>query len=254
MPVKQLVRAICNRATHAIPVKLSHIRLNVPVASFTFDDFAKSAWTSGGPLIEAFGGRATYYVAGRLCGLTEDGVRLFDEEDLATLAAKGHDAGSHTFAHAAIPDLPARAIEETLRKNHEFVKGITGQQAMTSFAYPFGLTSVRTKLLLKHKFGACRGVYPGINAGWTDFSQLSGISLHLKNFPFEKYIEKALSRGGWLIFIGHDVSENPTPYGCTQKVLERVLKLVSAAGIEIQTVDTVLRRILGPKIEATSGY
>ena len=167
--MKQLVQIIKNRATRAIPVKLAHLRLSAPAASFTFDDFSKNAWTNGGPLIEGYGGRATYYISGNLCGQTERGAQLFDESDLIELSQKGHDVGSHTFEHVPIPDLSSPAIEETLRKNHDYVQRITGRQVMTSFAYPFGLASVRTKQLLKDKFAACRGVYPGINAGWSRF-------------------------------------------------------------------------------------
>src|SRR5262249_51832532 len=46
-PAAQKIR---NRAVRAVPVKLARLRLKAPIASFTFDDFAKSAWQVGGRL------------------------------------------------------------------------------------------------------------------------------------------------------------------------------------------------------------
>jgi peptidoglycan/xylan/chitin deacetylase (PgdA/CDA1 family) len=240
-PVAQKIR---NRAARAAPVKLTQVRLGAPIASFTFDDFAKSAWQAGGPLVEAYNGRATYYMAGGLCRRPENGMPSFDEDDLAGLAERGHDVGCHTFDHIAIPDYSSPAVERSLSENLGYLRRTTGKTAMTSFAYPFGAASIRTKFLLKNKFLACRGVYPGINAGWTDLSQLNALSLHRADLSVENYIRKALDRNGWLIFVGHDICERPSPYGCTPQVLENALRLVSAAGIEILTMDAALQRIL----------
>jgi peptidoglycan/xylan/chitin deacetylase (PgdA/CDA1 family) len=240
-PVAQKIR---NRAARAAPVKLARLHLAAPIASFTFDDFAKSAWQAGGRLVEAYGGRATYYMAGKLSGQPENGVPCFDEDDLVELAERGHDIGCHTFEHIAIPDHTSPDIERSLSANLSYLKRATGKTAMTSFAYPFGAASIRTKLLLKDKFLACRGIYSGINAGLTDLSQLNALCLHRADMAIESYVQKAVDRAGWLIFVGHDVCERPSAYGCTPKVLEDALRLVSAAGIEILTMDASLRRIL----------
>jgi len=242
-PVAQKIR---NRAARAAPVKLARLHLKAPIASFTFDDFAKSAWQAGGRLVEAYGGLATYYMSGKLCCQPENGTPCFDEDDLAGLAERGHDIGCHTFGHIAIPDYSSAVIERTLSENLSYLRRLTGKTAMTSFAYPFGAASIRTKLLLKNKFLACRGIYPGINAGWTDLSQLNALSLHRADFSIESYVQKAVKQAGWLIFVGHDVCERPSPYGCTPQVLENALRLVSGAGIEILTMDAALRRILEP--------
>ena len=234
----QFVRMIKNRLTRAVPVKPSRLKLEAPIASFTFDDFAKSAWTMGGQIIEASGGRATYYAAGSLCGQFEAGVRCYDEEDLIAVIENGHEVGCHTFDHKPVPDLSS-VISETLSKNAAFVKSITGLPELKSFSYPFGIASVGTKRLLGSKFMTCRGLYPGVNAGWVDFSQLNGISLHRSDLD----VERTLKRSGWLIFVGHDVSEEPSPYGCTPKVLENTLRMVSTAGIEILTMSAATQGI-----------
>jgi peptidoglycan/xylan/chitin deacetylase (PgdA/CDA1 family) len=239
-----IAQAIANRLTRVVPVKPMRIRLRAPIASFTFDDFAKSALSVGGRAVEDYGGRATYYTAGALCGGMENGAQCYDESDLAAAAERGHEVGCHTYDHAAVPDLPSRAIEENLLRNREFLLRVTGQSELTSFAYPFGRASLRTKKLLSGKFTACRGVYPGINAGWTDLSQLNAIPLYNENLDIEKYIRRAKNSPGWVIFIGHDVSQDHSSCGCTLKWLEDVLRMVSSAGIEIVPVGTALNRIL----------
>ena len=136
-------------------------------------------------------------------------------------------------------------IEASLAKNFQFLRRVTGVPAITSLAYPYGLTAPQVKSLLGRKFAVCRGVYAGVNSGLTDLSQLSAVGLHLRSLDIEHYIEKCLQQNGWLIFVGHDVSDKPTPFGCTPQRLEAVLKKVSKAGIEIQTIDAVARRFLG---------
>ena len=239
----RIAQSISNRATRAIPVKLLRLRLERPIASFTFDDFAKSAWLTGGKIVEDFGARATFYVSGALQSSIHHGVHCYDKEDLISLTAQGHDLGCHTYDHIAVTVHSASGIEENLESNAQYVKSLTGKE-MASFAYPFGLASVRKKRLLAERFKASRGIYPGINAGWTDFSQLNALCLHQGELPIEKYIQKALKQNGWLIFVGHDVDERPSAFGCTPKVLENALRLVSEAGIELMTVEAALRRIL----------
>src|SRR6266700_3216652 len=56
-----------------------------PVASITFDDFAKNAWTEGGPVLAAYGMRGTYYTAGSFCGRTVNGMAFYDANDLEAL-------------------------------------------------------------------------------------------------------------------------------------------------------------------------
>src|SRR5579871_5019873 len=114
--LKRIGGMLRNRGARFVPVKPRRISLSAPLASFTFDDFAKSAWREGGKLMESYGARATYYTSGGLCGTMHDHVRCYDEDDLSALAAAGHDVGCHTFEHVAIQGLDRSKIETTLRR------------------------------------------------------------------------------------------------------------------------------------------
>jgi hypothetical protein len=70
-----------------------------PVASITFDDFPKSAWEIGGPVLARHKARGTYYTAGNFCGRTVKGTVFYDEADLRALAAAGHEIACHGYGH-----------------------------------------------------------------------------------------------------------------------------------------------------------
>ena len=234
------------RSARAFPAKLRRISLSAPVASVSFDDFARSAWTAGGDIIEAAGARATYYTSGGFCRQTIDGLEYFTEADLAELHERGHEAACHTFAHSALPQKFQSAIFGDLARNAAFLRSATGQGEIRSFAYPYGAASIRTKLLLRNRFPSCRGIEPGINAGLTDFSQLRALCLQtyfLKDFSVARLVDEVCSRKGWLIFVAHDVSSKPTPYGCTPNMLREAVEAVRRAGIELLTVGEVLNRL-----------
>ncbi|MGO9171827.1 MAG: polysaccharide deacetylase family protein [Rhodomicrobium sp.] len=234
------------RSARNFPAKLRRICLSAPVASVSFDDFARSAWTAGGEIVEAAGARATYYTSGGFCRRTIDGLEYFTEADLAELCERGHEAACHTFAHSALPGESQNAIFSDLARNAAFLRNAAGQGEIRSFAYPLGAASIRTKLLLRNRFPSCRGIEPGINAGWTDISQLRAVCLQthfLREFSIARLVDEVCSRKGWLILIAHDVSSKPTPYGCTPNLLREAVEAVRRAGIELLPVGEVLNRL-----------
>lgn len=101
--LQRIMRAARIRSARAFPARPRHISLSAPIATVTFDDFARSAWTAGGKIVEEAGARATYYVSGSLCGQHIEGIEYFTETDLAEAHSRGHEAGCHTFSHLPIP-------------------------------------------------------------------------------------------------------------------------------------------------------
>jgi peptidoglycan/xylan/chitin deacetylase (PgdA/CDA1 family) len=244
--LQRIMRATRIRSARAFPARLRHISIPAPIATVTFDDFARSAWTTGGKIVEDAGARATYYVSGSHCGHNIDGIDYFTEADLAEAHSRGHEAGCHTFSHLPIPSARKDQIECDLARNAAFIRNITGQQTITSFAYPFGAASVRSKLLVGRHFSASRGIEPGINSGWVDFSQLRAVCLEphiLRDFPIARLVDEVRARKGWLIFITHDVSPKPTPYGCTPELLRQAVEALQRAGVKLCTVEEALNEM-----------
>ncbi len=239
-------RAVRIRSARAFPAKLRRISLSAPIASVTFDDFARNAWTLGGEIVEDAGARATYYVTGSYCRRQIDGLEYYTETDLAVIHSRGHELGCHTFSHLAIPNARKSQIERDLAQNAAFIRTASGQPELRSFAYPFGAASIRTKLLLGRHFSASRGIEPGINAGWADFAQLRVLRLEppvLRDFPIARLLEEVCARRGWLIIVTHDVSSKPTPYGCTPATLRQAIEAVQRAGVKLCTVAEALNQM-----------
>src|SRR5687768_10497192 len=75
------------------------IRSEMPLISFTFDDFPRSALHVGGAILKRFGLVGTYYASLGLMGTEAPTGSIFDLEDLRILLEQGHELGSHTFDH-----------------------------------------------------------------------------------------------------------------------------------------------------------
>ena len=229
--------------TRRLPVKPAPVRFEHPVASLSFDDFPRSAWSVGGPILARWGCRATYYAAGRYCGISEDGIDYYDRDDLRAVAAAGHEIGCHSFGHLHGTKTGSAMLEADMDANARFLAEALGDSRTASFAYPYGEASPRTKAMAARRFATARGIYPGVNRGWTDLSQLKAAPLEARSWSaaaVEALVEDARSNGGWLIFFSHDVSDTPSPYGATPAMLEHALKTLAAAGIATLPVKHAL--------------
>jgi peptidoglycan/xylan/chitin deacetylase (PgdA/CDA1 family) len=241
-------KGVSQRVTRNVSLWRRRSRLTAPLATFSFDDFPKSAWSKGGPLLERHGAKATYFVAGSLEGQTLDGVQHFERGDLAAIAAAGHEIGCHTFDHMRVVFARKDEVEGTLARNADFVREAAGVE-MTSFAYPFGHVNLATKYLIAHRFTAARGIWGGQNAPSVDMAQVQAIPLESRSWDttdFDGLIARAKASNGWLVFFGHDVDETPSPFGCTPAQLESVLKRVADAGIEMVSFKDAAGRVAAP--------
>jgi peptidoglycan/xylan/chitin deacetylase (PgdA/CDA1 family) len=240
-----LPQRLNNLATRHLPVKLVRSRLTRPVASITFDDFPKSAWTQARPILERHDARATYYAAGRFCGQFEDGLEYYDAKDLADIQAAGHEIGCHTFSHQYGTGVASADLERDTTRNQAFVGEILGDYRLTSFAYPYGDVSPRTKRLFSRHFPTSRGIRRGVNGRVIDLAQLKAIALEHQAWrpdAIARAVEKAAVGAGWIIFFTHDVSEAPTRFGATPEMLDHALGCARAAGVDILPVKHALAR------------
>ena len=240
-----LLERLNHAFTRQLPVKRVRSRLRSPVASFTFDDFPQSAWTAGGPLLDRYGAKGTYYTAGSHCGTVEDELLSFNAEDLRAVHAAGHEIACHTFSHRRSPQVASADLEADFDRNTAFLRGLLGDVALESFAYPYGSVSPRTKRLAGRRFPSSRGIRAGVNAGTLELAQLKAVPLEVREWSaemVERLVERARQRSGWIIFFSHDISESPSPYGATPAMLEHALATVRSAGIDILPVRDALAR------------
>jgi hypothetical protein len=79
-----------------------------------------------------------------------------------------------------------------------------------------------------------------------DLAQLKSVGLERRRWSearVERFVAKAKAANGWLTFYTHDVSDDPTPYGCTPAMLEHALETLQAAEIPVLTIKQALARV-----------
>jgi len=243
--VKTKLTSLAARSLKARPARLAGLK---PVASISFDDFPKNAWTVAGPVLARHGVRGTYYTAGGFCGRTVEETVFYDEADLTAMVAAGHELACHGFAHQPTPTLTTGELAADADRNREFLRPFLNGEAPVSYAFPFGRVSPRTKRFYAPRFASSRGVHPGINAGRVDLAQLNTVSLELRCWDekaIEASIQRALHDHGWLIFYTHDVSDAPSEYGSTPAMLDWALSRLAELRIPVLPVREALPVALG---------
>ncbi len=230
------------------------LALDRATVSFTFDDIAVSAATTGAGLLEARGVRGTFYVCGALAGTAWDLYPLADLPTIGALARRGHEIGCHTATHPNGAFTGRAAYLRDVARNAALLEPVVGQ-AMTSFAYPYGAIGLLQKPALQERFLACRGIHGGVMRGRADRGRLDAVALEdgaIDEPGLDALLDAAVACRGWLVFYTHDVAERPTRFGVSPDRLAHALDGALARGCRIETVGGVCDRIAGrPPQEAT---
>ena len=222
------------------------INTRVPFISFTFDDFPRSALYSGGEILRRYGLVGTYHVSLGLSGINEASGPMFVFEDLPTLVERGHELGCHTFSHCHSWHTDAKAFEESIVRNNEALREILPGVELRSFSYPISEPRPLTKARASTHFQSCRAGGQTLNLRRADLNQLSSYFLEKSRHniqPIKDLIDYNRRSHGWLIFATHDISERPTPYGCTPEVFEEVVRYAASSAARILPVSGALEAL-----------
>jgi peptidoglycan/xylan/chitin deacetylase (PgdA/CDA1 family) len=231
---RQVMTLLCRRA---VPLGGSG-----PMVSFTFDDFPRTAGTTGAQILEAVGARGTYYAAPGLMRSSSSADDLCRTEDLHRLLESGHEVGSHTFSHVSCNAVPSPEFQAEVNRGRQALAETMGASP-ANFAYPFGDVTLAAKRTLGPAFGSSRSIFGGFNGPEVDLNLLLANSLYggLGSLAHaEELIAENARRRTWLIFYTHDVHRQPSPYGCTPELLESAVSVAAESGSRILTVEAVL--------------
>lgn len=120
-----------------------------------------------------------------------------------------------------------------------------------TFCYPIDLPRVQTKRMVRKHFVCCRGGGQTFNAGEADLNCLSAYFLE-KSRDYPDRIKDVKARNsqarGWLIFATHDVSDAPTPYGCTPGLFRDIVRSVVDSGARVLPVCDAWRALCSPRM------
>jgi peptidoglycan/xylan/chitin deacetylase (PgdA/CDA1 family) len=231
-----------------VPIKKLTMRNARPLVSFTFDDAAASACSTGALLLEQYQVRGTFYISGGKCGTASPTGRLATTGQVKALYASGHEIGCHTFSHTPVGRIGRDALASELDRNRSFLQGILGNIALRNFAYPYGDISFGTKRYLGEHFDSCRSHTPGVNAGVADLGILKSCALEKASIDRQGILEiitEAVRRNGWLLFSSHDVDDEPSRFGVQPELLAFALRSAREAGCQLVAVSQALRILSG---------
>lgn len=245
MKLRSYIHAIHGKVLRSVFRRTVYLYGHGPIVSFSFDDFPRSAFTVGGDILKRYGGRGTYYVAMDLMNSTNALGEQFEQGDLHLLARDGHELASHTRSHLSSREVSFATFCDNVKKGREAIAEMTGLQDSGNFAYPYGDVTLEAKRKLDLGLASCRGTCGGINGPEIDLSLLRANSLYgdVRQLERAKTLIRQNQRiKGWLIFYTHDVTENPSAFGCTPALLESTVAYAAQTS-RIMTITAVLAQV-----------
>lgn len=220
----------------------------VPLISFTFDDFPRSALHVGGAILSQFGVRGTYYASLGLMGTEASTGVLCLSDDVKMVLVEGHELGCHTFSHCHTWETNPETFEESIIENRRALNELVPGTSFESLAYPIAGPRHDTKRRMGKYFRCCRAGGQTYNVGNVDLNLLKAFFLEKSRDDIDsvkQLIDDNKRACGWLIFATHDISKDPTPYGCTPAFLQAVVKYSVKSGARILPVSRALDCIIG---------
>lgn len=241
-----LVERISNRLVRHFPTKRVDIKTRTPIVTFTFDDIPQTASSVGAQILDDAGVKGTFYISGSFIDAVEDGEQMVTSADCKSLVERGHELACHTFSHRKLISFSKQELQSDLVKNERALSTFDQRQAMRNFSVPFGKAYLPSQGALKRRFSSSRGILPGVNRQNADLYNLLAVELRPDAHFLEiadYWLNSVIENPGWLIFFTHDVSENPSFYGCPKQRLEALVQKSLTAGCRVLTVDAALEEL-----------
>ena len=251
---------IAGEATRVLFRRQLAVRTSVPLISFTFDDFPRSAFLNASAILGRYGILGTYYVSLSLAGKRSQMGPMYQTEDLKELARLGHELGCHTFGHCHSWNTPPDMYEKAILENQQALNEVLPGTAFQTFSYPFSGPRLAVKRVAARHFLCCRGGglragrfllrhQPGgqtFNSGTTDLNLLCAFFLEQSREnpgAVKRLIDQNAQARGWLILATHDVRDTPSQFGCTPAFFEQVVQWSLESGALLLPVVEALEEL-----------
>ena len=224
----------------------SRVRLKLPLISFTFDDFPRSALGVGGVILHERGLRGTYYASLGLMGKKAPTGEMFRREDLHEVTQRGHELACHTFDHCNSWETNPDEFEASIVRNQQAVAEQVPGLRLTSFSYPISYPRPENKRRVAAHFECARGGGQTFNVGVVDINYLKSFFIEQSRDKFDtirQTIDANVRAAGWLIFATHDVCDVPTRFGCTPVLFEQVVEHSVESGALVLPVHAAFQQV-----------
>jgi hypothetical protein len=223
------------------------LRSDVPIVSFTFDDAPRTAFDTGGRILEAQGVRGTYYLCLGLLSTESEVGPIAGPAEIERAVDCGHELGCHTFDHLDAWHSSPSAYVESIDKNRLALNRLWPAHAFRSFAYPKSGASWRVKPAMRERFACCRGGGQTFNAGGMDLNLLKACFIdrraRMDPAALHSLIAHNAQQRGWLIFAAHDISDDETGFSCRAALLEMLVRHSLDSGATVLPVAAAFDRL-----------
>ncbi len=174
----------------------------------TFDDGYKDVFENAYPLLQKFGMKAVIFAIANskiLSNVWDHGSEhpasdLMTEHELLELHSAGHEIGSHSLSHPALPSISKEQLWEELSRSRMLLE-ILLNAPVRSVAYPYGLVNEEIKKIASEAgyFTGC-GVYTGPAAFGEDPFEIRRILIRgtIGTFGFALRMLTPYEYYGWL--------------------------------------------------------
>jgi peptidoglycan/xylan/chitin deacetylase (PgdA/CDA1 family) len=243
---RHLPPSLQRRAARWFGRRPCRIELELPVISFTFDDFPRSALTNGGAILRQYGFSGTYYASFGLMGQENSTGEIFQLEDLRELVRHGHELACHTFDHCDSWETTPAEFEASILKNRQAAAQHVPTVTLKSFSYPITWPRPATKRRIASLSECARGGGQTFNVEVVDLNYLKAFFIEQSRDDFDaikQVIDDNAQARGWLIFATHDVCDNPTRFGCAPALFERIVDYSKKSGAHVLPVRDVAERV-----------
>lgn len=139
---------------------------------------------------------------------------------------QGHELGCHTHDHCHGWDTPTAEFERSMVRNQKAAAEFLPSCRMRCLSYPVSGPRPATKRVVAHYYAFARSGGQTYNRGLCDALMLRAFFIERSDAGFagmQRVIEENAGQRGWLIFATHDVSTNPTRFGCTPELFEKLV-------------------------------
>jgi peptidoglycan/xylan/chitin deacetylase (PgdA/CDA1 family) len=177
---------------------------------------------------------------------------IFGPDDVPVLLEHGHELGCHTFHHYPAWETAPSIYESSVDRNAASLAHALGAYSLQTHSYPISYPRPSTKRRLQRRFRGCRGGGQSFNQGTVDLCYLKSFFLEQSRDDFatiERLIAANAEAGGWLVFSTHDVCANPTRFGCTPDIFEKVVRSSVRSGAKILLMSAALDTFGVPNLQ-----
>lgn len=212
------------------------------LVTLTFDDGWEENIHTAIPIMEEFGYQSNQFYA---TTFIENSPYPNATQTIKTIAAKGHEMGSHTVTHPDLTTLSATQLNHELSYSKNYLEGIF-KTPINYFATPYGSYNTPVLGRIMNYYTVHRTVNTGYNSKDNfDITQLKvqNVLSNTTAAEVDAWVKKAQQDKTWLILVLHRVADNPGPYDTTPVLFRAQLNAIKANDAKVVTISEALAEI-----------